>query len=175
MLAAAFDQLTSSDLDALVVNAVSEGRTLEFKRDLPSKSEDDVKEFLADVTSLANAQGGDLLYGVEDRKGVAIGLPGVDISNLDTTLLRLENLLRDCIEPRVSGLRMREVVLKPGCGVILIRVPASLAAPHRIIRKRVGPSWAGTAAENTKWTRTSCERLSSPLNKCRDSSSSSTK
>lgn len=48
---------------------VPESRTLEYKRDLPDpKDRDSKREFLGDVTSFANAQGGDIVYGIEAPK-----------------------------------------------------------------------------------------------------------
>lgn len=124
--------LDERDLLALVANHVAEDRGLEFKRDLPGKTTADVKEYLADVTSLANSHGGDLIYGVEDRAGVASAVPGVASDDPDGELLRLESSLRDGVEPRLSGVRMRWISLATGRGAIIIRVPAGLAAPHRV-------------------------------------------
>ncbi len=57
------------DLQALVDNSVLECKTIEYKQALPSNSESGKKEFLADVSSFANASGGDLIYGVSESKG----------------------------------------------------------------------------------------------------------
>jgi hypothetical protein len=92
---------------------------------------------LADVSSLANAQGGDLVFGVEDADGIATAIPGVDPTNQDAAILRLENILRDGIEPRLS-VRVHWILLSNGRGALVIRVPGSLAAPHRVIFKNSG-------------------------------------
>jgi len=39
---------------------------LDYKRDVPGESDQDKKEFLADISSFANATGGDLIYGVDE-------------------------------------------------------------------------------------------------------------
>src|SRR3982074_1362806 len=68
-----------------------------------------VKEFLGDVSSFANAIGGDLVYGVtEARKdGKPTGIPetvdGLAGVNQDAEALRLESMLRDGIAPRLTG------------------------------------------------------------------------
>src|SRR5690606_9209701 len=65
------DALTEADLRELV-DGVSEGRTLDYKVKLPErKSRDETKEFLADVTGFANADGGHLLFGVDEAEGTA--------------------------------------------------------------------------------------------------------
>ncbi|MDA7511146.1 ATP-binding protein [Verrucomicrobia bacterium] len=71
MLSSDFDEVTEEDLNSLVRDKVGESRTIEFKSQLPSSNDKDKKEFLADVSSLANAVGGDLIYGIEADNGVA--------------------------------------------------------------------------------------------------------
>jgi hypothetical protein len=132
MLPFALESIDEAALSGLVANAVAERRDLEFKRDLPGGRDEEVKEFLADVTSLANAQGGDLLFGIEDSAGVASEVPGIATADSDADILRLENILRDGVEPRLIGVRTHWVPLVSGTGVIVLRVPPSFAAPHRI-------------------------------------------
>jgi len=137
MLPFSLDAIDETVLTALVSNQVAERRDLEFKRDLPGGKDEDVKEFLADVTSLANAQGGDLLFGVEDIGGVASAIIGLQPIDADREILRLDNIMRDGVEPRLVGVRTLWIPVSSG-GVILIRVPASFAAPHRVRFKNSG-------------------------------------
>ena len=104
MLPFSFDAIDEAALRSLVDNQVAERRDLEYKRDLPGRADEDVKEFLADVTSLANAQGGDLIFGMEEAEGVATNLEGVGIADPDAEILRLESSLRDNVAPRLIGL-----------------------------------------------------------------------
>lgn len=68
MIPKAFDQITEQELQGLVNNGVLEGKTIEYKQEMTINKDSDKKEFLADVSSFANAGGGDLIYGiVEDR------------------------------------------------------------------------------------------------------------
>ena len=47
-------------------------KTIEYKAELHIDTGDDRKEFLADVTSFANSNGGDLIYGIqEDREKIS--------------------------------------------------------------------------------------------------------
>ncbi|MGC6400316.1 helix-turn-helix domain-containing protein [Sphingomonas sp. FW199] len=138
MLDQPLDTIDEAALMRLIDNQVGERRDLEFKRDLPGGRDEDKKEFLADVTALANAQGGDLIYGIEERDGVAAGLPGLKLDNLDEEQLRLENIIRDGAAPRLIGVRMHWVTLASGASALVIRIPASLASPHRVIFKNSG-------------------------------------
>jgi predicted HTH transcriptional regulator len=141
MLDRPLPDLSEQDFASLVTNGVAEGRDIEFKGELPGGSDSEVKEFLADVTSLANTQGGDLIYGIEDRGGVATGATGIVVADLNDTLLRLENMIRDGIEPRLT-VRMQWVPLTTGNGILVLRIPASLVAPHRVRFKASGKFWS---------------------------------
>jgi hypothetical protein len=105
------------------------------KEVLPGNSDRDKKEFLADISAFANASGGDVLFGVHEEDGIASGICGVEIPNLDAEKLRLESILRDGIEPRIPGIAIQEVPLSTSRIVLIIRVPRSWAMPHRIIFK----------------------------------------
>jgi hypothetical protein len=125
------DQLTLEHLQRLVDDAVVEARALEYKE---SVGRDDAakREFLADISSFANAAGGDLLVGVAEKDGAAAALRGVEGSAADAEILRLENIARDGIEPRIPGVRMRAVAVAGDAAVIVIRIPRSWAAPHMV-------------------------------------------
>jgi predicted HTH transcriptional regulator len=68
------ESIKESDLQALVDNQVSERKTIEYKEALSGNADGDKKEFLADVSSFANASGGDLIYGIKEQSGVPIEL-----------------------------------------------------------------------------------------------------
>ncbi len=125
------------DLQRLQVNGVAESRSLDYKESLPVEG-DDRREFLADVSSFANSSGGDLVYGVTEvrENGRPTGIPqavnGLANVNPDAETLRLENMLRDGIAPRLPGVQLRWV---PGLAqgpVLIIRVPRSWSGPHMV-------------------------------------------
>lgn len=125
------DALSADDLAALIDVGVAEGRAIEFKRSVGG-ADRDKREFLADVSSFANAAGGDLLIGVAEKAGIAVEMPGIPADEADATILRLENLIRDGLEPRIPGLHSRAVAVAADRSVIVIRVPRSFAAPHMV-------------------------------------------
>jgi hypothetical protein len=134
-----FDQIDKSDIEALVTEKVEEGRTIEYKQALPGNQDKDKKEFLADVSSFANASGGDLLYGVEEERdsddkhnGIPKDAPGLAILNADAEIRRLENILRDGIRPRIAGVHLRTVDGFASGPMLLIRIQKSYAAPHMV-------------------------------------------
>lgn len=134
MLSRAVEDISVADLERLISDQVPEGRTLEYKRDISSTAESKEVPMLAAVSSFGNTSGGDLLIGVEAVDGVATALPGVEVDSLDKETLRLEQIIRDGIDPRVSKVEFRAIELSENKYVWLIRVPASWIAPHRVRR-----------------------------------------
>ncbi len=130
-------QIEEHDLEMLVRNSVIEGRTLEYKKCLPTNSDHDKKEFLADVSSFANCLGGDILYGISSDS--ATGLPkiieGINITNVDKEISRLDSSLRDGVDPRIPGFSIRAITLSNSKVVIIIRISKSWTPPHRVTYK----------------------------------------
>jgi hypothetical protein len=125
--------LMLEDIHALVRNGASEGKSLEFKSDHYGRRDEDRREFAADVSAMANASGGDLVIGVEEVKGVASGVPGVEVEDPDGLVLAVSNFLRSAFEPEIHGVRLRWFPIHQNRGVLLIRVPRSWRAPHRVM------------------------------------------
>jgi hypothetical protein len=135
----ALNIINESDLTALVANQDSEAKTIEYKEKLPSFNipppgrSEVLKEFLADVSSFANASGGDLVYGVKAVNGVPTEVTGLNLANVDATVLQLEELIRSHIRPRF-GFDIHPVALSDmSKGVVLIvRVRRGFMPPHQI-------------------------------------------
>lgn len=126
------EDIEESDLQALIDNAEPERKTLEYKRELPGKKTEEKKEFLADVSSFANAAGGYLIFGMEEDKGVPTNLCGLQDINPDAEIQCLDNRIRDGVAPRIPGVSMREIPLARGGFAIVIRIPRSWALPHMV-------------------------------------------
>ena len=69
MIAKSFAEIDRADLSALVTNGVAQGRTIEFRQKPPGDTDSEKSGFLADVCSMANTAGGDLIYGVTAPSG----------------------------------------------------------------------------------------------------------
>lgn len=134
------DSINESHLQSLV-NGAPEGRQIEYKRQLPGNSRDEGIEFLKDVTAMANTHGGDILYGVGEGKDaggntVAVAIDGVAGEDADKVKLRLEDVIRNGVRPRLIGLRIEPVSLANGNQVFIVRVPRSWNAPHVVDYQR---------------------------------------
>jgi len=136
-----------------VANAVAEGRALEYKQQLPGNGDEDKREFLADVSSFANAGGGDIIFGVvEKRDGEnkptnlpekAEGLAGI---NAGAEINRLDAIIQSGIEPRISGCRLRSIDGFASGPVLVIRIPKSWAGPHMVTFKNLSRFFSRTSA-----------------------------
>jgi len=126
------ESLEESDLQRLIQNEVPEGRTIEYKGELHLEEPRQRKEFLADVSSFANAGGGHLLIGIKAMNGTPRELTPMSIENIDGEKLRLENLIRDGVEPRISGIGIKAIGPNPPNVVLVIRIPRSWSAPHMV-------------------------------------------
>jgi predicted HTH transcriptional regulator len=76
MIGKSIDAITKPDIDLLLTTALAQGRTLDYKLTLPGGADDETREFLADVSSFANAMGGDIVYGIAEAKGVPTDILG---------------------------------------------------------------------------------------------------
>ena len=143
MISRPIDAINYNDIRDLVVEGRSEGRNLEYKLVLPGQTDGDKTEFLADVSSLANSNGGDIIFGVQDQSGIAVGLQALHVVNPDAEIVRLESIIKDGLDPRLAV--RSHWIDEPnanGFGLLVIRVPASLSAPHRVKFKNNGRFWA---------------------------------
>lgn len=140
MIGKSTDKITEEDLQSLIDNSVLESKTIEYKQSLPGNSDSDKKEFLADISSFANASGGDLIYGIlEDRNtGIPERLEGLAIDNVDREILRLDSMIRDGIEPRIIGIAIEPVNLSNSKIALIFRIPKSWISPHRVSFKGRG-------------------------------------
>ena len=153
MIPKEFEDISKADIDALVLDMVSEGRNIEYKEQLPGGSDDDSREFLADVSSLANAGGGDLIYGIRekrDAKGQPTGIPETAVGlagiNADGQERRLVSMIRDGLDPRIPGIRVNHDDGFPSGPVIVLRVPKSWASPHLVKFKHSSRFFSRTSA-----------------------------
>jgi hypothetical protein len=128
-----YDSLTEQDLQELVSGQVPEGLRLDYKLTAYGNSDSDKREALKDLSALANTHGGHLVLGVEENAGVATALVGITGLDPDAEILRMEQIARTGLEPRISGLRMKAVPLASGNQVLVIRVPKSWNPPHRVV------------------------------------------
>ncbi|MGX9393262.1 AlbA family DNA-binding domain-containing protein [Nitrobacteraceae bacterium UC4446_H13] len=134
----AFDDVSVADLQALVETRIPEGRRLEFKRDHYGRTDEQKREFAADVSAMANAQGGYLIIGIDEKNGIASSIVGVAEANPDALVRAVVESIRTSFEPPIPGARVRWIEIETGRGVLAIQIDRSWSAPHRVMVGRDG-------------------------------------
>lgn len=135
MIPKPFDSIGEEDMNQLIESEVIESKILEFKQHFPDNSDDRKSAFLIQVSSFANTIGGDLIYGVEENRdsGAPREIIGIEVENPDKEKLRLEQLLRDCISPRLPRVDMKWIRCSNSKMVLIIRIQESWIGPHMIL------------------------------------------
>jgi len=136
MIPKPFNDIGPDDIRQLIEDNVKESRTLDYKHALPHPKEK--ADFLKDVSGLANTEGGDILFGVSEKRegGKTTGEPeavvGLQGFIADQEIRRLEDTIRTGLKPRLTGVRPRVVPCASG-PVLVLRVERSLAGPHMVL------------------------------------------
>ena len=135
-----FGKVDKAYIDRLIADKESESRTLEYKESLPQKTGDGKKDLLADVTAMANAHGGLILFGITeertpDRKKTgrpksAIGLEAIAA---DEEIRWLEQVIRANVDPRIRGIQIKAIPGFVKGSVIALSTLRSHIGPHMII------------------------------------------
>lgn len=128
------------DIQTLIDNQVPEDRRLDYKRDLPPPGEN--LGFLKHVAAFANADGGDIIFGVTEKTddaGKKTRLPdevvGLEGFNSNTAISQLQSAAIDGIVPRIPALAFQPVQCPGGRNVLVVRIPQSWTGPHMVVCK----------------------------------------
>jgi hypothetical protein len=115
---------------------------IDYKQEFDLRAEKHVRKLLQTVAAFANAQGGLLLYGIEEEKdeegrrtGLPAGVVGLQTGDIEQFRLGLQQLLTSSIDEPIPGLEVHTLPLgqdEQARWLLLLRMPASLRAPHRV-------------------------------------------
>lgn len=151
MLPTDWSKVDKDTIERLITNAVPESTTLEYKEQLIVSNDAQKKEFLADVSSFANASGGDLVFGISEARdadgrptnvpSAAVGLAGVG----EPDKVRLESMIMDGIDPRMS-VRMKLVPGFANGSVLVVRVARGWAGPHMVTFQNISRFYSRNSA-----------------------------
>jgi hypothetical protein len=139
------NQIDEARLQAIIAAGAAESRTIDYKRTSYGNAHADYSEFLADISSFANTSGGDLVLGMDATNGIPTAITPLTVP-IDPEILRLEQIARGGLQPRIANIVFQAVSIRGGGNVLMIRVPRSYNPPHRIIRQGSNRFWARSAA-----------------------------
>lgn len=140
MIQKKLEDITEDDLIALIDNQVREGRTIDYKRELPGGNDASKKEFLADVSSFANTSGGDLIFGMTEVEALPTAIIGLQSGDLDRERQRLESIMASGLEPRIRY-EVRDINCADGKRVLILRMDRSWSGPHRVVFQQSDRFW----------------------------------
>ena len=132
------DDLAKEDIERLVRDRVIEDSQVELKREIEFDSAGRVKDgsrndIARELVGFANSDGGTLIIGIEEsqdepKRAAAIS-PASDCHDLAE---RLRRAVYEIIEPKLPILHVRAIETNGSAGVVVIVVPHSRRAPHRV-------------------------------------------
>ncbi len=139
------------DIQELITNKIQEGKTVDFKQTYSLSSDPEKGEFLADISSFANTNWGDLIFWVKEEFSIPTDITGIYIEDIDKEKQKIENLIRDGIAPRVN-IEMKFIELSDlWTQILIIRIAKSWSAPHRVIFTWYNKTKDQFYARNSAW------------------------
>ncbi|QND70817.1 helix-turn-helix domain-containing protein [Tardiphaga robiniae] len=129
---------TRADLEKLLADGAVEGTSLEFKDSRALSKEDrNVADLCANVSALANSNGGQIIFGINENKKTK-GPVVVDDGVEDPTVTRewIGQILNSRIHPRMSRYTIDQIDMGNGKFGFCISVPQSQTGPHQAPDKK---------------------------------------
>jgi hypothetical protein len=139
MLPIRFEDIAASDIQLLIDLKSVERKTLEYKECLAIANREERAEFLSDISSFANASGGDIIFGIYEERdearrptGLPAGIKPLQIENIATECGRIEQMIESGIRPRLPIVQVKSIEMPDAGPVIVVRVGKSWVAPHMV-------------------------------------------
>lgn len=122
------EEWTLSDVEEIVAARLPEGQRLDYKRELHLNSRRERAEVAKDVSGFANAQGGWLLFGVEEDDSEEPLPVAIRSMALDGQQSKLESILDSTLHP-IPTYRASTIEEEPGRGLIVVKVEPHAGLP----------------------------------------------
>lgn len=130
---------TADDIQSLIENKVPESKLLDYKRELQFDEKSKV-EFIYDVSSFYNTDGGCIIVGLDEEKDAenkGLGIPKmpekvIAIENYDNMLLRIQDSVRQSTNPSITNLQFSPLISLNGSNVFLIGIPKTKSLPAMV-------------------------------------------
>jgi Putative DNA-binding domain len=122
-----------ADLEALHKGNVKEGLKLEYKASdaIDKKSDAKKVEMARDISAFANAEGGQVVYGMTEKEHEPAGLDaGLDPKEYPE--IWFEQVLQQHVTPTIAGLRIHHVPTSMKSVAVIIQIPATNGDPHQV-------------------------------------------
>ena len=128
--------IDEKDIQALVEHETQESAELEFKRDIES-TDRGKKKLAKHVSAMANANGGIIIFGIEEKDSKADKLIGIDEMVGDQPVGEfVNNVLISRVRPRLA-VQPQAVKLANGKVVLVLQVSRIPYRPHMVLAENV--------------------------------------
>jgi hypothetical protein len=114
---------TKKDLENLIKNKIEEGSELEYKSSGALEKSDKAKSEIAkDVSAMANAVGGLIIYGIKESSHVPREITPIDRNKFSKEWL--EQVINSGISPKIEGLKIISISVNGDDGAVyVIEIP----------------------------------------------------
>jgi hypothetical protein len=123
-----------AELESLYSGQMKESLTLEYKSSgAVDKAQPKKDEMAKDALAFANAEGGQIVYGMKEKNNLPDGLDA-GIDPVQFPGIWFEQVIQQNVSPQIEGLRVKEIPLDDGSGrvAVVVTIPAAQArAPHQ--------------------------------------------
>lgn len=132
------------DIHDLITNQVQEGKNIDYKLTTCGNSDSDKKEFLADISSFANTDGGHIVIGLSENGGIPTNIAGIATTDPDSEILRMDSIIRSGLTPRIKY--EIESIKHNSNYIFVITIKKSWNKPHRVTFKSHDKFYARNSA-----------------------------
>ncbi|WP_278975011.1 helix-turn-helix domain-containing protein [Alistipes finegoldii] len=123
---------TLEDIKDLVTNEIEESTELEYKREVKvsTPGKDWKKELAKDVSAMANANGGIIIYGVgeKDKNGRSVPKDIIPIPNTEISKDSLSQIISANIQPKIEGIEITTIPADADGVIYVVKIPQSTTA-----------------------------------------------
>ena len=146
------DITTISDVWALISNGVDEATTLEYKGGIDISNDSWKKEMAKDVSAMANANGGLIIYGVKEYDEPQKRFLPEKITPVDASKISKETIMQvinSNISPKILNLDITCLIVdacRPNEVVYVVKIPQSSTAHQNLKSKQYHKRYGTTVA-----------------------------
>lgn len=153
------DQWKEIELQKLSRDKIKEYQRLEFKRELKLGTPPLNREFLKDITSMANANGGVIIYGIDEISDEHNGKVAGSLTPLNQPDLadQANRIIRTGVSPNLQIYFTSVNVTGGYC--LIANIPESYNKPHAIIQKQKCEYYIRRNQDNVPMTETEIRNL----------------
>ena len=147
---------TRAELDALYTGLMKESLTLEYKSSgAVDKAQPKKEEMAKDALAFANAEGGQIVYGMKEKSNLPDGFDS-GIDPLQFPGIWFEQVIQQNASPQIEGLQIKEIPLDAQASRVAVVVTIPPAQSQPPTRPRMVVTTGGTISAIRSW------RISNP-------------